>query len=59
MHRIRVQRPNQAPWLIRLSIETTEPLIGTAATDGHAPRAFEGWLELLTVISELTGHPGT
>jgi hypothetical protein len=45
--------------LIRLSIETTEPLIGTAATDGHAPRAFEGWLELLTVISELTGHPGT
>jgi hypothetical protein len=45
--------------LIHLLIETTDPLTGTAAIEGRAPHAFEGWLELLTVISELTGQPRT
>jgi hypothetical protein len=39
--------------LIRLSIETTEPLSGTAAIEGGEPIPFEGWLDLLRVITEL------
>jgi hypothetical protein len=39
--------------LIRIWIERVQPLAGTAATEGGAPLAFEGWLELLTVVSEL------
>jgi hypothetical protein len=39
--------------LIRLWIERVQPLAGTAAAEGSAPLAFEGWLELLTVVSEL------
>jgi len=39
--------------LIRLSIETTEPLSGTAGIEGGDPLPFTGWLELLSVISEL------
>ena len=39
--------------LIRLSIETTEPLIGTAAIEGQEPLSFKGWLDLLRVITEL------
>jgi hypothetical protein len=41
--------------LIRLRIERTQPLAGTAATNGHEPLRFDGWLELLRVVSELTG----
>ena len=39
--------------LIRIRIERTQPLAGTAATQGSDPLRFEGWLELLRVISEL------
>jgi hypothetical protein len=39
--------------LIRLSIETTEPLSGTAAIEGGDPLPFKGWLDLLSVITEL------
>ena len=41
------------PVLIRVWIERAEPLAGTAAVEGAEPRAFEGWLELLRVLSEL------
>ena len=41
--------------LIRISIETTEPLTGTAATRGRGPLPFAGWLELLRAISDLVG----
>ncbi len=39
--------------LIRISIESTQPLAGTAAVKGNDPLRFDGWLELLRVISEL------
>jgi hypothetical protein len=39
--------------LIRVWIERTQPLAGTAATEGAEPVGFDGWLELLRVISEL------
>jgi hypothetical protein len=42
--------------LIHLQIENSQPLAGTAASEGSDPRRFDGWLELLTVISELVEH---
>jgi hypothetical protein len=39
--------------LIRISIDSTQPLAGTAATDDAEPLRFDGWLELLRVISTL------
>jgi hypothetical protein len=39
--------------LIRIRIEGTQPLVGTAATKGRKPLRFDGWLELLRVVSEL------
>ena len=39
--------------VIRIAIDTTEPLSGTAATEHCAPVPFVGWLEMLRAISEL------
>jgi hypothetical protein len=39
--------------LIRVWIEGTQPLAGTAATEGSEPLRFDGWLELLRVVAEL------
>jgi catechol 2,3-dioxygenase-like lactoylglutathione lyase family enzyme len=39
--------------LIRVWIDTTQPLSGTAATEGSEPLRFDGWLELLRVVSDL------
>jgi len=39
--------------LIRIWIEGTQPLAGTATTEGSTPLRFDGWLELLRVISDL------
>jgi hypothetical protein len=46
------------PWeavdvLIRVWVERSQPLAGTAAIDDAEPRRFDGWLELLNVLSEL------
>jgi hypothetical protein len=50
----RSRRPREAAAvLIRLWIEGGQPLAGTAATEGSEPRRFDGWLELLRVVSEL------
>jgi hypothetical protein len=38
---------------IRITIETTEPLTGTAAASGVASQRFKGWLELLSALSAL------
>jgi hypothetical protein len=43
--------------LIRIWIERTQPLAGTAAIGDAEPLAFEGWLELLEVISGLVTPP--
>ena len=45
--------------LIQLSIDTTEPLAGTAAIEGRDPLPFKGWLDLLRVITELGAAPPT
>jgi hypothetical protein len=39
--------------LIRIWVERTQPLVGTATTMDAEPRRFDGWLELLTALSEL------
>jgi hypothetical protein len=39
--------------LIRVWVERTKPLAGTAATGEAEPLAFDGWLELLRVRSDL------
>ena len=39
--------------LIRIWVRNTRPLAGTAAAEGNDPLHFDGWLELLRVISEL------
>jgi hypothetical protein len=44
--------------LIRLVIEKTQPLVGTAAAEGGDPVPFDGWLEMLRVISELVVAAG-
>lgn len=43
---------------IRISIETAEPLAGTATAGGREIVRFEGWLELLRVLSALVGSEG-
>ena len=42
-----------AAMLIRVWIEGSQPLAGTAAVEGGEPLRFDGWLELLRVVSEL------
>ena len=42
--------------LIRIWVSRTEPLAGTAATEGSEPVRFDGWLELLRVVSELVAE---
>jgi hypothetical protein len=39
--------------LIRIWIEGSQPLAGTAAAEGGEHLRFDGWLELLRVVSEL------
>jgi hypothetical protein len=39
--------------LIRIWVKRMEPLAETAATEGSEPLRFDGWLELLRVVSEL------
>jgi hypothetical protein len=39
--------------LISVWIEGSQPLAGTAEIEGGEPMRFDGWLELLRVISEL------
>jgi len=43
--------------LIRIWIGRTQPLAGTAAIEDAEPLAFDGWLQLLKVISELVAPP--
>jgi hypothetical protein len=39
--------------LIHVWTEGSQPLAGTAAIEGSEPLHFDGWLELLRVVSEL------
>ncbi len=43
---------------IRISIQTTTPLAGSAWTECEGPLAFEGWLELLQALSKLVEPRG-
>ena len=40
---------------IRISIQTTKPLTGSAMTESEGPLPFEGWLELLQAVATLVG----
>lgn len=40
---------------IRIRVERTEPLGGTAVTDGSA-RRFDGWMGLIGAIADLLGN---
>jgi hypothetical protein len=42
--------------LIHIWVECMEPLAGNAVTEGSEPLRFDGWLELLTVVSELVAE---
>ena len=44
--------------LIHVWIEGSQPLAGTAASRGGDPLRFDGWLELLGVVSRIgrRGH---
>jgi hypothetical protein len=57
----RSRRPCEAAAvLIRLWVEGSQPLAGTAATEGSEPLRFDGWLELFRVVSELvSGAPSS
>jgi hypothetical protein len=46
--------------LIRISVESSQPLAGSAASDEAGPLYFDGWLEMLRVVSELVtpAHSG-
>jgi hypothetical protein len=54
--RVRTRPGRHGNMLIHLQIENPQPLAGTAASEGSDPLHFDGWLELLTVISELVEH---
>lgn len=43
---------------IRIAIQTTDPLTGTATAEGEDPVNFEGWLEMLRALSTLVGTGG-
>ncbi|WP_046472207.1 hypothetical protein [Allosalinactinospora lopnorensis] len=45
------------PMVIRLRVERTEPLAGTAAAEDGTELGFEGWMELLRVVAALLGSP--
>ena len=45
--------------LIRISIESSQPLAGSAASDEAGPLYFDGWLELLRAVSELVAPART
>ena len=40
--------------LISIEIEKTQPLTGTASSEGKGPVSFVGWMALLRVVAELT-----
>jgi hypothetical protein len=45
--------------VIQISVDTTQPLAGTATTECGAPVPFTGWLELLQAISGLVATAAT
>ena len=40
--------------LISIAIEKTQPLTGTASSEGKGPVSFVGWMALLRAVAELT-----
>jgi hypothetical protein len=48
--------------VIRIRIQRSEPLTGTAVTEDGSTVGFEGWMELIGAVAELLGstdHPCT
>ncbi|MCC7367222.1 MAG: hypothetical protein IT306_02295 [Chloroflexi bacterium] len=42
--------------VIQVSIDTTEPLTGSAFCEHRGPVPFVGWLQMLRAVSELVGE---
>ena len=53
------RRFGAADMVIQISVDTTQPLVGTAAAERGAPVPFTGWLELLQAISGLVATAAT
>jgi hypothetical protein len=51
----RAQGDGLVPFVIRVTVETAEPLTGTAAGKPGEAIRFEGWLGLLNALSTLVG----
>ena len=43
--------------VIQVSIDTTEPLTGSASCNERGPVPFVGWLQMLRAVAELVGSP--
>ncbi len=52
---MRIQSAGRGPRVIRVAVESIEPLTGTAAAETGQQVPFEGWLGLLGVLAELVG----
>lgn len=52
------REPVHGPIVIRITIETTEPLAGLAASQTSETVHFDGWLGLLAALAELVGAAG-
>jgi hypothetical protein len=48
--------PGAAGLVIRIAIDTTDPLTGSASAERGGSVPFVGWLELLRAVSELVGQ---
>lgn len=46
------------PAVIRIDVDRSEPLAGTATLEDGDTLAFEGWMELMRVVAELLGATG-
>lgn len=44
--------------VIHVTIDTAEPLTGSASCDEREPVPFVGWLQMLRAVAELVGAPG-
>lgn len=48
----------RTPMVIRIAIDTLDPLTGIAQSERGEELRFEGWLGLLSTLSTMVGPPG-
>jgi hypothetical protein len=52
------REPVRGPIVIRVTIESADPLTGDAASQTSETVRFDGWLGLLAALAELVGAAG-